>query len=180
MQAIKLGNSDTEQQELSTAAMNEIKAWNREHVRDMELAWQIIDGIEPEDGDAARQLFMFQLDIAQRGKNSVRMLHAYNNLRDISTLQPEEEMAVFMVSPLLGLWNDTIELGNKVSQYQSWEEFHQLALQRANIPDYSILYQLANKYTQQGNMQLEQQSWNTMDVVYLKTSMHSYSGMYKL
>lgn len=166
-----------EQQQAPTAeAIAEIKSWNKEHVNDMKNAWSIIDGLQPTELDQIRQLYMFKLDIAQRGKDSYKMLSAYHSILSLDNLNAEETMAAFMVAPLLGRWSDTRRLGENVSQYQSWPEFHQLALQRPDIPDYSVLYNLAEKLSASGDSPLSGADWNTWDVVHLKTTLRDYDG----
>lgn len=170
--AAQISGSDSSAAQ-TTAAAALVRAWHAEHLRDMTAAWKLIDGVAVA-GDEDRQLTLFRLDIAQRLRDIGKMTDVYNTLNSIGQKSPEELIAAFMVAPMLGRWRDTVKLGTLATKLQSLKEFHQLALQRADIPDYSILYEEAKDSKR--DTPRDQMAWENYDVVHIATTLLSVSA----
>jgi len=94
-----------------------------------------------------------RLDIALRMHDKHKLLPVYLRLMDRDNKTDEENVIAFTVAPTLGRWQDLRDLGDKIMQKtKTLDNFHSAALQRQDIPDYSILYQLADEQEENTSM----------------------------
>lgn len=114
---------------------------------DMELAWKILSARgfnNPELGKAAAVL---KIDIAQRLEDSVKLSETFNYFTR-SQLQPQDLMVACTAAPFLANWQAAHNLVKRAEKLMSKQllnmQWHQMA-QSMPIPDYSVLFKLANE-----------------------------------
>jgi len=79
----------------------------------------------------------------------------------------EENVIAFTVAPTLGRWQDLIDLGDKIMvKTKTLQNFHNAAIQRQDIPDYEMLYKLAD--TQEENHKMEDILWHGYKIKSMK------------
>lgn len=140
------------------------------HQRAMTMAWALLDisqtGLSAEERSAADIL---QLDVSQRLRSASLMVPVYERLMKrlaSSSISNEETLVLFTSAPLLGRWQDTRLIGDKIlAQQQSLDDFHQAALQRPELPDYSVLYDQAVKRKSPDQTDI---SWTTYSIEELR------------
>lgn len=137
---------------------------------DMRSAWKMLDFNESrlkqvQDRERAK---MLKLDIAQRLKDLDKIVPLFEDMLTIceTTTSNEHIVVCFTIAPLLGRWADFIKLGKKLAiNGQSLHDFHQATTQRADLPDYEVLYELAKEEVKNvESMSLENVAWKAYDM----------------
>ncbi len=85
----------------------------------------------------------------------------------------EEVVVAFTTAPLLGRWAATRALGDRILKVQeNLEDFHRAALSRPDIPDYQVLYNLAEEEAKGGDADPSTLHWqvSVMESLEVRTS----------
>jgi len=123
----------------------ELEIFKSDQCRDMEYAFRLLNS-NFASRNFRMQAWFLKLEIAQRLESSTRIAEAvteyYENLDDFSEM-PEAKTVIFTAVPLIGRWENFIEIGNQLPP-QAFEHFSTMAAQMP-IPDYTILYNLSKE-----------------------------------
>jgi hypothetical protein len=133
-------------------------------VADYEIAWQLLDSVaaeiralpaseaQEEDDVMRKATEVCQLDLAHKQRRSDRLLHMYDLVRArADPLAPvgyseEEFFTLWMLSPLVGRWGDFARWADFMhTKGQELDEFHHLAIQRADLTDYQQMYTMVKQ-----------------------------------
>jgi len=149
---------------ITAASQDEYKASSDQQSTDMLTAWNLLD-CEAQD-DEQKAVDLLRLDVAQRLKDYSKMAPVFDSvLARGADMSYEEIVVAFTTAPLLGRWKATRDLGDRILQVQdSLEDFHRAALQRPDIPDYEVLYQLAEKEMANGDAQPDSLRWQVSEL----------------
>lgn len=149
---------------ITAASQDEYKASSDQQSTDMLTAWNLLD-CEAQD-DEQKAVDLLRLDVAQRLKDYSKMAPVFDSvLARGAEMSYEEIVVAFTTAPLLGRWQATRELGDRILQVQdSLEDFHRAALQRPDIPDYEVLYQLAEKEMLNGDAKPDSLRWQVSEL----------------
>lgn len=125
----------------------------------MKQAWQLLDcQSSPEQ---SRALDVMRVQVAQCMRDPLLMLPIFERMTDrpIEELSDEELILLFTTAPLLGRWDQTVALGDRLSSMHDLTEFHSAPM------DYQILYELAKVERAKGNAPVEQLKWVIYKIV---------------
>jgi len=127
--------------------------------KDHHVTWAFLDlkqGVLEEKDESEADVL--RLDIALRMHDKHKLLPVYLRLMDRDNKTDEENVIAFTVAPTLGRWQDLRDLGDKIMQKtKTLQNFHMAAIQRQDIPDYQILYELAEE--QEDNTSMDDIFW---------------------
>jgi len=115
---------------------------------DMELAWKILSARGFNNSELGKAAAVLKIDIAQRLEDSVKLSETFNYFTK-SQLQPQDLMVACTAAPFLANWqaaHNLVKRAEKLMTKQMLEmQWHQMA-QSMPIPDYSVLFKLANQH----------------------------------
>jgi len=139
---------------------------------DYEIAWHLLDSVaaeirampadavQEEDTVMRKASEVCQLDLAHKQRRSDRLLQMYDLVRArTDPLHPEgyseeEFFTLWMLSPLVGRWADFARWADFMhDKGQELEEFHHLAIQRADLTDYQQMYAMVKEVREKANAQ---------------------------
>lgn len=136
--------------------------------KDLPMLWALIDvdesSLATSKLDDRRTIDQLQLDLATRMRDRSKLVAVYERFvkPGIKSLEPEELFLAFTVSPMIGRWRDFRQLGGIISSMQGGlSTFHEVAMQRPDMPDYEVLYKQAEKME---DTPIEKLEWKAYEV----------------
>jgi hypothetical protein len=153
---------------LSSQGVEEYKQCALQQKEDMEQTWRLLD-CDRFSSSEQQASDLLRLDVGQRLKDAKKMAPVFDRVFENPNISYEEIVVTFTTAPLLGKWRATRELGARIiERQQSLEDFHRAAMHRPDIPDYAVLYEMAEAEAKHGDADLESLEWFGADLKDLK------------
>ena len=110
-----------------------------------------------------------RIQVAQCLKDATLMLPIFDRMtsRPIDQFNDEELILLFTTAPLLGRWNQTVQLGDRLSTMHDLSDFHGAPM------DYQILYELAKVEQAKGNVPVKQLQWRNYKITMQRIKLRS-------
>jgi len=149
---------------LSSQGVEEYKQCALQQKDDMEQTWRLLD-CDRFSLSEQQASDLLRLDVGQRLKDAKKMAPVFDRVFKNPDISYEEIVVAFTTAPLLGKWLATRELGARIiARQQSLEDFHRAAMHRPDIPDYAVLYEMAEAEAKHGDASLESLEWFSADL----------------
>lgn len=126
----------------------------------MQQAWSLLE-CPSASVDESRALDILRIQVAQCLKDATLMVQVFERMmqRQAEQLNEEELILLFTTAPLLGRWQQCVQLGDRLSAQLDLSDFHGAPM------DYQILYELAKVEQAKGNVPISQLQWTNYMII---------------
>lgn len=150
----------------------------RRQESDMKRAWDLLEFKLAQNEHEQLAFDLLKLDIAQKLRDHHLMAPVFERVVNRGDLMTYEEVLVAWTSaPLLGKWTSFRNFGDKVlaANDGSLDDFHEAALERSDICDYKVLYELASEAKMEDvtPSEVSELKWQEWDILAMQMRLQS-------